>query len=71
MIAGSSTDLGMCLARIVGTHRAIEDHMKTMVRYCHNYTCVKIISYLQFSFTLCEDTTSEQEGGMEEESCSD
>ena len=30
---GSSTDLGICLTRMVMRHRAIEAHLKTLTRY--------------------------------------
>ena len=31
-ISGSSTDIGICLERIVSRHRVMEVHMKTLTR---------------------------------------
>ena len=31
---GSSTDLGICLTRILVKQRSVEDHLKTFVRFC-------------------------------------
>ena len=43
---GSSTDIGICLTRIVLRHRAIEAHLQTLTRYAH------FASFLMSAFFL-------------------